>query len=166
MRASRVLMTLLSPLAPTPEMTSHRIPRSAHGPVSPVAPRRSAVNAVVRSADPSFPCAVLHFSGVPCPMVIPATREDSPLGDHQPRASDRCVGAEAAREAAGELCPSDYCDDIAESDGRSGLTSSRHCQAHWGDAPSPRCCVLRTDFPRSDGLPTLRPSHRCECPDR
>jgi hypothetical protein len=34
------------------------------GPVSPVAPRRTAVAAVVPPADLSLPCALLHVSGV------------------------------------------------------------------------------------------------------
>ena len=46
--------------------------RPAYGPVSPVAPRRTAVAAVVRPADLSLPRAVLHVSGVSyCHRLLP-----------------------------------------------------------------------------------------------
>ena len=84
----------------------------ARGPLSPVAPRRTAVAAAVRPADLSLPCKALHLSGVSYEDGLLSFRDEvKRLGDHQSRSvaagprdegdrSDRLVAAIAAVAAA------------------------------------------------------------------
>jgi len=53
----------LGPMTPDGPLTWERR-GTARGPVSPVAPRRTAVAAVLRSTDHSFPCRALLVSGI------------------------------------------------------------------------------------------------------
>ena len=137
---------------------THRPRRPARAPLSPVAPRRTAVTAVLRPADHGLPCRASLIIGASYGSRLPAERDGSPVWVRRAPASPICThgswlqrgfseGSRRARRA------SNPCKSTVDRVGFEPATSAAHPHVPWHE-------VLPSSRPLSRPGVSLRPPGR------